>query len=95
VSKTVSRLEAGELPPEVLRAALAAPADPLPAWAGVDLGSEGYAVVRVNKVLGRDTRPGGEQLEAQYAPAWGAAESLAYYDSLKQRFKVKTEVLKR
>jgi peptidyl-prolyl cis-trans isomerase D len=95
VSKTVSRLEAGELPPEVLRAALAAPADPLPAWAGVDLGSEGYAVVRVNKVLGRDTRPGGEQLEAQYAPAWGAAESLAYYDSLKQRFKVKTEALKR
>ena len=95
VNKTVSRLEAGELPPEVLRAALAAPADPLPAWAGVDLGSEGYAVVRVNKVLGRDTRPGGEQLEAQYAQAWGAAESLAYYEALKQRFKVKTEALKR
>jgi peptidyl-prolyl cis-trans isomerase D len=95
VNKTVSRLEAGELPPEVLRAALAAPADPLPAWVGVDLGSEGYAVVRVNKVLGRDTRPGGEQLEAQYAQAWGAAESLAYYEALKQRFKVKTEALKR
>ncbi len=95
VSKTVSRLDAGELPPEVLRAALAASPEPLPAWVGVDLGSGGYAVVRVNKVLGRDTRPGGEQLEAQYAQVWGAAETQAYYESLKQRFKVKTQPLTR
>lgn len=95
VSKTVSRLDAGELPPDVLRAALAASPDTLPAWVGVDLGSTGYAVVRVNKVLGRDTRPGGEQLEAQYAQVWGAAETQAYYESLKQRFKVKTQPLTR
>jgi peptidyl-prolyl cis-trans isomerase D len=93
--KAVSRLEAGGLPPQVLRAALAAAADPLPAWVGVDLGSEGYAVVRVNKVLGRDPSPAGEQLKAQYTEAWGAAEAQAYYASLKERFKVKTQTVTR
>jgi peptidyl-prolyl cis-trans isomerase D len=91
----VSRLESGELPPQAVRAALAAPADALPAWVGVDLGPQGYAVVRVNKVLGRDTRRGGQPFEAQYTRAWGTAETQAYYEALKQRFKVKIEPLQR
>ncbi|WP_062194920.1 SurA N-terminal domain-containing protein [Caldimonas taiwanensis] len=93
--KTVSRLNAAGLPSRVLRAALAAAADALPAWVGVDLGDEGYAVVRVNKVLGRDPSPAGEPLKAQYIDAWGAAEAQAYYASLKERFKVKVQTVSR
>jgi peptidyl-prolyl cis-trans isomerase D len=83
----VSRVQPGALPRAIIDAALNAKADQLPAWVGVDLGDEGYAVVRVNKVVGRAQVPGAEQLPAQYAQAWAAAESNAYYEALKKRFK--------
>ncbi|MEO7243736.1 MAG: peptidyl-prolyl cis-trans isomerase, partial [Rubrivivax sp.] len=71
-------------------------ADPkaLPATVGVDLGEQGYAVLRVVKVLPRDPAAGdGEAaLRAQYARAWANAEALAYYDDLKRRYKVKITV---
>lgn len=86
---TFSRATPKDLSPELVDAALKADAAQLPAWTGVDLGSEGYAVVRIEKVLGRDPVVGDPQrAQAQYAQAWSAAESAAYYDGLKQRFKV-------
>lgn len=86
---TVSRVQPGEVPMPVIEAALRAPATPLPAFVGVDLGNEGYAVAKVVKVLGRD--PAGSDLQrtrTQFAQALAEAETLAYYEALKQRFKV-------
>src|SRR5690606_6092070 len=49
---TASRAQPKDLAPPVLDAALRADASQLPAVAGVDLGAQGYAIVRVTKVLG-------------------------------------------
>jgi len=74
----------------VVDAVLKAPPSALPAVVGVDLGAQGYAVARVTKVLGRDPAAADpKQATAQYAQAWGNAESDAYYQALKNRFKVK------
>ena len=73
-------------------------ADPaaLPSFTGVDLGEQGYAVVKVNKVLPREAPPPAEakQERSQYADAWGGAENLAYYNLLKDRLKVQMLVPK-
>ena len=68
----------------------------MPAWVGVDLGDQGYAVVKVNKVLPREAPPPevAKQERQQYAQAWAAAENLAYYNLLKERFKVQMKVAK-
>jgi peptidyl-prolyl cis-trans isomerase D len=75
----------------VLIAALSTDPKALPAWAGVNLGEEGYAVVKVEKVLPRDTR-NAQQLSQevqQYSQWWASAENEAYVESLKERFKVR------
>ena len=90
---TVSRAQPRELPKPLLDALLGADASKLPAVVGVDLGRDGYAVARIERVLGRDPAAGDpKQLQAQYAQAWGAAETLAYYDALKRRFKVEVKL---
>ncbi len=89
--QTVSRENAQGLPQTVLSAALSADPKSLPAWVGVPLGAEGYAVVKVEKVLPRTTREAqalGQEVQ-QYSQWWATAESLAYYDTLKERFKAK------
>lgn len=86
---TVSRAQAKDLPRPVVDAVLKAPANPLPAVTGVDLGNDGYAVARVLKILGRDPiAADATQASAQYAQSWAAAEAQAYYAALKSRFKV-------
>lgn len=87
----VSRLEMQSQPPAVVEGALRADIRKLPSWIGVDLGGQGYAVVRVNKDLGRTPAAPetAQQESAQFAQAIGAAENAAYYDMLKQRFKAK------
>jgi peptidyl-prolyl cis-trans isomerase D len=86
---TVSRAQAKDLPRPVVDAVLKAPANPLPAITGVDLGNDGYAVARVVKILGRDPiAADATQASAQYAQSWAAAEAQAYYAALKSRFKV-------
>ena len=82
------------LPNAVIEAALRADATALPAFTGVDLGPQGYAVVRVNKVLPRAAADEAtvKQERAQYTQWWTAAESLAYYNVLKERFKAQIKV---
>ncbi|MDB5955762.1 SurA N-terminal domain-containing protein [Ramlibacter sp.] len=83
-------------PRQIVEAALRADPAKLPALVGVDLGADGYAVVKVNKVLARET-PKLEQLRqevGQYTRAWSTAESMAYYEILKDRFKVQILVPK-
>lgn len=87
---TVSRDRLQDQPRSVVDAALRANVDQLPAWTGVDLGAQGYAVVKINRVVPRD---GVDDARArmereQYSQSWASAEALAYYDLLKQRFKV-------
>ncbi len=88
---TVSRAATKEVPRDIVDAALRAPAAKLPAVIGVEQGGQGYAVVRIAKVSGRDPATGdAKQLQDQYGQAWGDAEAQAYYAALKQRLRAET-----
>jgi peptidyl-prolyl cis-trans isomerase D len=90
----VSRDKSQGVSPAVLRAALSADPKSLPAWSGVSLGNEGYAVVKVDKVLPREARDEqAAKLEVQqYGQWWASAETQAYYEALKDRFKATIKV---
>ena len=92
----VSRDQTQKLPTQIVDAALRADPATLPVFAGVDLGAQGYAVVKVTKVLPRDAplEATAKQERAQYAQWWTTAESLAYYNGLKERFKAEILVPK-
>ncbi|AMO24721.1 SurA N-terminal domain-containing protein [Ramlibacter solisilvae] len=93
---TVSRQEAAQQPAEVVDAALRADPAALPALSGVDLGAQGYAVIKVNKIIPREA-PAAEaarQERDQYEQWWAQAETIAYYNLLKERFKVQILVPK-
>jgi peptidyl-prolyl cis-trans isomerase D len=84
---TVSRLRQQNLPPTLVDAVLRTPA-PLPSVIGVDLKGQGYAVVKVLKVSGIDESAGdAKRRQTQYAQALTEAESAAYFDALKARYK--------
>ncbi|MBX9818724.1 MAG: SurA N-terminal domain-containing protein [Burkholderiaceae bacterium] len=91
---TVSREAKQPVQGLLLDAALRADAAKLPAMVGVDLGPQGYAVVKVNKVLPRTpvSDDVAQQERNQYAQWSANAESLAYYAALKERFKVQIKV---
>lgn len=86
----VSRDQAQNLPVQLVTATLGADTTTLPGWVGVDLGTSGYAVARINKVVPRNEaeQPSVTQDRAQYAQWWNAAETRAYYAALKERLKV-------
>jgi peptidyl-prolyl cis-trans isomerase D len=85
----VSRAQRRDLPPALVDGVLRANVDKLPAFVGVDLGTSGYAIAKIDKVLGRDPVAGDpRQMSNQYAQAWAEAEAMAYYNALKSRFKV-------
>jgi peptidyl-prolyl cis-trans isomerase D len=90
----VSREKAQGLPSTVLNAMLNSNPTQLPAWKGVSLGDQGYAVVKVEKVLPRESRDAKalQQEAQQYGQWWAAAEGQAYYNALKERFKVRIDV---
>ncbi|SAK55441.1 SurA N-terminal domain-containing protein [Caballeronia ptereochthonis] len=88
---TVSRNDAQGLPPAALSAIFKADASKLPAYVGVDLGADGYAIYRVNAVekpaqVAADRLTGAQR---QIAQVYAQAEMEAYVDSLKARSKVK------
>jgi len=87
---TVSRDRLQDQPRAVVDEALYAPVNKLPAWVGVDLAGQGYAVVKVNRIAARDAVDDAmaRMERQQYLQAWGSAEAQAYYELLKQRFKV-------
>ena len=93
---TVSRLDAQSQPTPVIESALRADPAKLPSLVGVDLGAQGYAVVRVNKAVPR-TPPAPEMAQQetqQVAMTTAAAEAAAYYELLKSRFKAEIVVPK-
>lgn len=90
----LSRQDAGKQPRQVIDAALRADPAKLPVLLGVDMGPEGYAVVKVNRVLPREA-PSPQQAQQEavlYTRAWSSAETLAYYNMLKDRFNVQIKV---
>lgn len=93
---TLSREETQKQPRQIVEAALRAEAAAAPVFAGVDLGNQGYAVVKVNKTLPRP-EVGAEQAKTeltQFGRWETAAQSLAYYELLKERFKVQIKAPK-
>ncbi|HSW21490.1 MAG TPA: SurA N-terminal domain-containing protein [Burkholderiaceae bacterium] len=83
---TLSRQQRQNLPAALVEAVLRADAAKLPVPVGVDLGEGGYIVARIDVVLPRESLDDGPARE-QYGQAWSAAESRAYLESLKQRYK--------
>ena len=93
---TISRDQAQSIPGPVRDAAMRMDTTTLPAWSGVDLGVQGYAIVRVNKAMERTPAPeaNAKQERAQFAQWIAAAEGQAYYQSLKERYKAQIKVAK-
>ncbi|HEX5358006.1 MAG TPA: SurA N-terminal domain-containing protein [Aquabacterium sp.] len=76
-------------PPIVLESALRIPEKQLPAWTVVDLGAEGVALLKVNKVLPMQISDQElNEAQSQYGSYWGKAEADAYYRALKRQYKV-------
>ena len=91
----VSREQGGKLPTPLIEASLRADASKLPALVGVDLGAQGYAIVKVIKVLERDAKPDAlAQDRQQYTQWWSNAETAAYYNVLKDRYKAEIKASK-
>jgi peptidyl-prolyl cis-trans isomerase D len=88
-TQIVSRAQPRDLDGAVLDAVLKAPVATLPAFVGVPLGDQGYAVARITKTWGRDPIAADPAKSmAQYAQVWAEAEAQAYYAALKSRYKV-------
>jgi peptidyl-prolyl cis-trans isomerase D len=85
---TLSRMTPMALPRETLEALLAADTAKLPVYVGADVGDQGYLVARVDKVLPRDgAGEDAKRMNAQYQQAVANAETRAYLDALKARYK--------
>lgn len=86
----VARDTTSKLPSAVVEATLRASMQSAPAWVGVDLGAEGYAVIKVEKIVPRDASAAQnrDREREQYAQWWASAEGLAYYRLLKEKYKV-------
>jgi peptidyl-prolyl cis-trans isomerase D len=89
--KTVSRLDPGGLAQPALEVVFRLPAEAVPAYGGIDLGQQGYAVVQLVKAT---APPAAEvaQREANYAQQLERVASqqdvVDYVDALKKRTKI-------
>lgn len=92
----VSRDQAQGQPQALIEAALRADPAAMPALVGVDLGAQGYALVRVNKVVAREEPNAQQQAQSreQFARLLGNAEAVAYLAHLRSQFKVEILVKK-
>ena len=83
--RSVSRRETGGVPPEVLRLIVSADVSKLPAYAGMPVPEEGYALFRISKVV--DVAPSANSAEnsARMGQLFGGAQYRAYVASLRQR----------
>ena len=90
----ISKMQPAGQSAAVINAALHANRSKLPALEGVNMGEQGYAIVRVNKVLETDAATAA--IQAQQMPAVQQAlmqaQSQAYLESLKKALNVKINV---
>lgn len=92
----VSRDQTQNLAGPVVEAILRADSTALPSLIGVDLGTQGYVVAKIDKVIPREpsTAASAAQERTQFTQWVASAEGLAYYDLLKERFKATIKVPK-
>jgi peptidyl-prolyl cis-trans isomerase D len=92
----VSRDQAQGQPQALVDAALRADPSAMPVLVGVDLGAQGYALVRVNKLVPREEPNAQQQAQSreQFGRLLGNAEAGAYLAHLRSQFKVKILVSK-
>ena len=83
----LSREQSMNLPGNLVDEAMRASTAKLPILIGVDLGSRGYGIVKVNKVLENNTQTKSAQLRERFVKSWATAEKLAYYGYLKELLK--------
>ena len=89
---TISRTQPQGAPRQVLDAVLHADLSKGPTVLGVDLGDQGFAVVRVLKASPPEASdPNIERARPYVTKALADAESAAYYELLKKRMKVSTQ----
>lgn len=93
---TVSRSANEGLLTQEVDAALRADTSKLPAWVGVDLGAQGYSVIKVTASLPRAAVPAEQSRAeiAQFNQMWASAEGQAYYEWLKKKYKVEIKASK-
>ena len=93
---TVSRDQTQGQPQAVVDAVLRADPAHLPALVGVDLGTQGFVLARVNKLVARDASSPQQvaQSRQQMTQLWGQAETQAYLTYLKQQLKAEILVEK-
>ena len=92
----VSRDQAQGQPQALVDAALRADPAAMPVLVGVDLGTQGFALMRVNKLVPREEPNAQQQGQSreQFARLLGNAEASAYLSHLKSQFKVEIKVKK-
>jgi peptidyl-prolyl cis-trans isomerase D len=92
----ISREKTQRQLPKVVDAVLRADPNKLPSVSGVDLGVQGFAVVRVTKVLPPEAENKELMLQAQqqFTQLWGTAETQAYITHLKTLMKAEILVPK-
>jgi peptidyl-prolyl cis-trans isomerase D len=89
----VSRDALQQQSPKLVDAVLRADSGKLPIWLGVDLGGEGYRVVRLTKLV-EGSPVAAAQNRDQYLQVWSNAENTSYYEYLKDKLKVQIKVTK-
>ena len=92
----VSRDQAQGQPQALVDAALRADPAAMPVLVGVDLGTQGFALMRVNKLVPREEPNAQQQAQSreQFARLLGNAKASAYLSHLKSQFKVEIKVKK-
>jgi peptidyl-prolyl cis-trans isomerase D len=95
-SLVVSRDQPQGQPQAVMDAVLRADPARMPVLLGIELGQQGYAVVRVNKLVAREEPNAQQQAQSrqQFARLLGSAEAAAYLSYLKSQFKAEILVAK-
>jgi peptidyl-prolyl cis-trans isomerase D len=87
-SVMVTRAQTAGLAPEIIKAAMGAPANALPQWLGVDLGAKGYAVVKVNKVWPAQITQASQAEQDRIVQTDSNAQTQAYLSYLKAKLGV-------
>ncbi|MDO4905842.1 MAG: SurA N-terminal domain-containing protein [Lautropia sp.] len=92
--RLVSRAVPAGLSADAIRAAFAVPADQLPSWVGVSLGSEGYQLIQVEKVLPPDgeAEKRRESYQTQVRQRLASSEGRAWMDALKSGMKIERKL---
>ncbi|MCL2658321.1 MAG: SurA N-terminal domain-containing protein [Betaproteobacteria bacterium] len=87
----ITRFDAGNLPPDALKAIFRVQAEKLPAYVGVTVPGQAYLIARISKIeqpqLAQDD-PRRKGLAAQYDKLFADEDMRAYIAALRERYKV-------